>query len=35
MTFTYAAVSPDTLMDMDMVNRLIALPWVLDAYFSP
>ena len=31
MTFTFAAVSPDTLVDM--VGRLVRLPWVLDACF--
>ncbi|CAE6836985.1 hypothetical protein R75465_06530 [Paraburkholderia aspalathi] len=33
MTITFAAVSPDTLAAM--VDRLIALPWALDAYFYP
>ncbi|RKE24343.1 hypothetical protein B0G76_8226 [Paraburkholderia sp. BL23I1N1] len=33
MTITFAAVSPHTLAAM--VDRLIALPWALDAYFYP
>jgi hypothetical protein len=31
MTFAFATVSPDVLAAI--VTRLIALPWVLDAYF--
>ncbi|SFU25988.1 hypothetical protein SAMN05192563_104511 [Paraburkholderia aspalathi] len=33
MTITFAAVTSDTLAAM--VDRLIALPWALDAYFYP
>jgi hypothetical protein len=33
MTITFAGVSSDTLAAM--VDRLIALPWALDAYFYP
>lgn len=33
MTVTFAGVSSDTLATM--VDRLIGLPWALDAYFYP
>lgn len=33
MTITFATVPPDTLSDMG--DRLIALPWAVDAYFYP